>query len=226
MQTTVIVLGLLLLFLANLLAYYGGAGRFEGFQNTMATTAAPAAATAAAMPPAVVNMAATTTAKKVEGFQIASSLTSAAPVEGSTGALPTATAVIPPMMEVSTTTRGAADAMPGSPAPMKEGFASYFLADGAGAKDAYKPIGAYDGVALPTGNNVSQWRYTAPNEKLMGKPFEPGPDELFMFKNNQCKPECCGASFSCGGGCVCTTPEQRQYIAERGGNRTKPEDSA
>ena len=87
-------------------------------------------------------------------------------------------------------------------------------------------MGAYDGVQLPTGNNTSVWRYTAPNEKLLGEEFEPGPDSLFMFKNNQCKPECCGASFSCGGGCVCTTPKQRQYLAGRGGNRTAPEDSA
>jgi len=45
-----------------------------------------------------------------------------------------------------------------------------------------------------------------------------------MFKNNQCKPECCGASFSCDGGCVCTTPEQRDLINQRGGNRTQPDD--
>ena len=107
-----------------------------------------------------------------------------------------------------------------------EGFSSYFLSDAAGSKDSYKPMGAYDGVTLPTGNSVSSWRYTAPNEKLLGDEFVPGPDSLFMFKNNQCKPECCGASFSCGGGCVCTTPQQRQLIAGRGGNRTRPEDSA
>jgi hypothetical protein len=107
-----------------------------------------------------------------------------------------------------------------------EGFRSYFLENGAGADEKYAPIGAFDGVKLSTGNKVSGWRYTAPNEPLTGPEFEPGPDNLFMFKNNQCKPECCGASFSCGGGCVCTTPKQRQYIAGRGGNRTKPEDSA
>ena len=111
-------------------------------------------------------------------------------------------------------------------APVTEAFTSYFLENSAGAKDSYQPMGAYDGVTLPTGNSTSVWRYTAPNEKLLGDEFKPGPDSLFMFKNNQCKPECCGASFSCGGGCVCTTPQQRQYIAERGGNRTKPEDSA
>lgn len=107
-----------------------------------------------------------------------------------------------------------------------EGFNSFYLENAGGAKEQYKPVGAFDGVKLSTGNSVSGWRYTAPNEPLMGAEFEPGADSLFMFKNNQCKPECCGASFSCGGGCVCTTPKQRQYIAGRGGNRTEPEDSA
>lgn len=106
-----------------------------------------------------------------------------------------------------------------------EGFRS-LASEAAGANKAYEAMGAYDGIQLPTGNNSSVWRYTAPNEKLLGDEFTPGPDSLFMFKNNQCKPECCGASFSCGGGCVCTTPEQRQYLAGRGGNRTAPEDSA
>lgn len=103
-----------------------------------------------------------------------------------------------------------------------EGFSS--LQNAGGAKDGYQPMGQFDGVKLSTGNSVSQWRYTAPNEPLTGAEFVPGDDSLFMFKNNQCKPECCGASFSCGGGCVCTTPQQRQYIAGRGGNRTEPED--
>jgi hypothetical protein len=106
-----------------------------------------------------------------------------------------------------------------------EAFQTYVSAQAGGAGKAYEPMGAYDNVSLPTGND-SSWRYTAPNEPLMGPAFEPGPDSLFMFKNNQCKPECCGASFSCDGGCVCTSPEQRQYIASRGGNRTAPEDSA
>ena len=107
----------------------------------------------------------------------------------------------------------------------EEGFNSYYLENSGGAKEKYTPVGAFDGVKLSTGNSVSGWRYTAPNEPLKGAEFSPDADNLFMFKNNQCKPECCGASFSCGGGCVCTTPQQRQYIAGRGGNKTGPEDS-
>ncbi len=94
-----------------------------------------------------------------------------------------------------------------------------------GAKDAYEPIGPFDAIKLDTGNSVSSWRYTSPNEPLNGyfPKFTPGPDNLFMFKDNKCKPECCGSSYSCDGGCVCTTPEQRKYVNERGGNRTSPE---
>jgi hypothetical protein len=101
----------------------------------------------------------------------------------------------------------------------KEGFRNY-SGSPAGAKSSYMPMGQFDGVKLETGNGVSEWRYTSPNEPLRGPEVELGPDSLFMFKNNQCKPECCGASFSCDGGCVCTTPKQRKFINERGGNRT------
>ena len=105
-----------------------------------------------------------------------------------------------------------------------EGFESYQLS-GAGNGSAYEPIGAYDNVVKVPANGVSAWRDTLPNEPLAGPEFKgPSPDNLFIFKNNQCKPECCGSSFSCGGGCVCTTPAQRQMIADRGGNRTMPED--
>jgi hypothetical protein len=122
----------------------------------------------------------------------------------------------------------------GSPVfmPTAEGFAAhmdtkkdkkeegFMNSSPAGAKDAYQPMGPFDGIRLQTGNS-SSWRYTAPDEPLNGyfPKFEVGPDNLFMFKDNQCKPECCGASFSCSGGCVCSTPQQRDYINSRGGNR-------
>jgi hypothetical protein len=106
----------------------------------------------------------------------------------------------------------------------KEGFSNYNLG-GAGSGDNYKPMGIYDNVRKVPANGVSAWRDTAPNEPLAGPEFKgPSPDNLFMFKNNQCKPECCGSSYSCGGGCVCTTPAQRNMINSRGGNRTSPED--
>ena len=103
-----------------------------------------------------------------------------------------------------------------------DGFQNYGPNAG-GARSTYEPMGPFDAIQLDTGNSVSKWRYTSPNESLNGPEVEMGPDSLFMFKNNQCKPECCGSSFSCNGGCVCTTPSQRDFINQRGGNRTSPE---
>lgn len=106
-----------------------------------------------------------------------------------------------------------------------EGFTSYYLENAAGTKKDYNSIGPFDGVSLTCPDGVSKWKCNTPNEPLNGPEFEPGPDSLFMFKNNQCKPSCCPSSYACDGGCVCTSPEQRQVIASRGGNRTTPEDS-
>lgn len=115
--------------------------------------------------------------------------------------------------------------------PTAEGFAEYMnnlvnsekFTDFAGAKDAYVPMGKFDGLTKETGNPISNWRFTSPNEPLLAPQEELGPDNMFMFKNNQCKPSCCGASYSCSGGCVCTTPDQREFINTRGGNRTRPD---
>lgn len=103
----------------------------------------------------------------------------------------------------------------------REGFTAVFLQN-AGELNG-KPMGPFDGVRLETGNGVSSWRYNHPNEPLAGNypPFELGPDNLFMFKDNEVKPECCAATFSGDGtGCICTTPQQRNFLNTRGGNRT------
>lgn len=86
---------------------------------------------------------------------------------------------------------------------------------------ATAPIGSYDGVNMAANlpPAAQGFRARLPNEPLAGPPVEVGPDNLFYFKNNQCKPECCPATLSCDGGCVCSTPEQRRFLAERGGNR-------
>jgi hypothetical protein len=222
MKRTVIILGLALILLANIIMVYFapfGISPLEGFQNAVAAaTNAGAnagvnagAANAAAAPPAVNAAAPANSAPAVN----------AAPVMNAVPGMNNGAAPGPTMPTQESTVPG----MPANSAGA-EGFASFSPDMAGGAKDMYQPIGAFDGVKLSTGNSLSSWRYTAPNESLMGPEFEPGPDSLFMFKSNQCKPECCGASFSCGGGCVCTTPGQRQYIASRGGNRTAPEDSA
>jgi len=101
-----------------------------------------------------------------------------------------------------------------------EGFANFFL-ENAGDLNA-KPIGPYDQMRLKSGNSVSQYRNNHPDESEQGNypKFELSADNLFMFRDNQVKPECCGSSYSSDTGCVCTTPAQRRFLNTRGGNRT------
>jgi hypothetical protein len=102
-----------------------------------------------------------------------------------------------------------------------EHFSNYYLENAESVKN--KPIGAYDNLMITPDNKVSCWRNTLPDEPLLGPIFKPGPDSLFIFKNNQSKPECCSSSYSSDTGCVCTTPQQREFINTRGGNRTVEE---
>ena len=51
------------------------------------------------------------------------------------------------------------------------------------------------------------------------------PQRMFMFANNQARPECCPATYSTSTGCVCTTEQQRDLIAGRGGNSSKGNDN-
>tara|TARA_B100001123_G_scaffold423321_1_gene533372 strand:+ start:142 stop:648 length:507 start_codon:yes stop_codon:yes gene_type:complete len=47
-----------------------------------------------------------------------------------------------------------------------------------------------------------------------------GNKSLFLFKHNDCSPECCdfgkGTDVSCSGGCVCYNKEQNNIVASRG----------
>lgn len=45
-----------------------------------------------------------------------------------------------------------------------------------------------------------------------------GPRSLFSLSFNKCSPSCCPSTYSCGGGCVCMTDEQKNFIGSRGFN--------
>ena len=106
-------------------------------------------------------------------------------------------------------------------------------------------MGAYDGLCLQTGNR-QYWMKTpdetalVPNEALFtflssqgptkpvftdnsaltGPPVDGHPDsakKMFMFANNRSSPNCCPSTFSTSTGCVCTTKNQRDFVASRGG---------
>jgi hypothetical protein len=106
-------------------------------------------------------------------------------------------------------------------------------------------MGPYDGLCLQTGNNqywmkspdetalvpndalftyLSSQGPTKPvftdNSSLNGPSIDGHPDsekKLFMLANNRTSPNCCPSTFSTSTGCVCTTKNQRDFIASRGG---------
>lgn len=107
----------------------------------------------------------------------------------------------------------------------REGFASYYLENAKPTDSRSSMMSSFDGVKLTCPDSTSSWKCGTPNEPLNGPAFKVGTNDLFMFKNNVSKPECCPSSFSSDAGCVCTSPEQRQLLASRGGNKTGPEDA-
>jgi hypothetical protein len=88
----------------------------------------------------------------------------------------------------------------------------------------YEAIGTYDNLTKKPAHGKSDWRGPPPDEPLLNGAgeFQVDEDHLFMFANNQSKPECCGASYSTSTGCVCTTPGQRDLLNKRGGNNNLP----
>ena len=44
------------------------------------------------------------------------------------------------------------------------------------------------------------------------------PKNMFMFAHNQCNPKCCPSTYSCDGGCICTTKDQLKFLSSRGSN--------
>ena len=112
-------------------------------------------------------------------------------------------------------------------------------------------MGPYDGLCLQTGNNqywmkspdetslvpndslftyLSSQGPTKPvftdNSSLNGPPVDGHPDsdkKMFMLANNRTSPNCCPSTFSTSTGCVCTTKNQRDFIASRGSGKAEEE---
>ena len=53
-----------------------------------------------------------------------------------------------------------------------------------------------------------------------GTPVPLPEGQLFLFADNQFKPECWGSAGSSSTGCACITRSQMDYVNQRGGNRT------
>ena len=105
------------------------------------------------------------------------------------------------------------------PQRTREGFMNYLMDGGFGTAS----IGPYDTQDMRRGltNPDSQGFIPAKraNRRPTGAPFVLDNDHLLPFSNNVVSPDCCGATLTCEGGCICTTPEQRDFINTRGGNR-------
>lgn len=59
-------------------------------------------------------------------------------------------------------------------------------------------------------------RHDMPLADFKDAPLEDGQRQMFMFAKNKCSPNCCPSTYSCAGGCVCTTEQQRNLINKRG----------
>lgn len=94
--------------------------------------------------------------------------------------------------------------------------------------------GSFDGIILRPGgssswrkqpNNVPQkkGRFFVPNGtplplkcEMMYQKFPE--NSMFYFAKNVSSPYCCPSTYSSNTGCVCTTPEQRKFVAQTRGN--------
>ena len=115
-------------------------------------------------------------------------------------------------------------------------------------------MGPYDGLCLQTGNKQA-WMKTpdetalVPNDALFTYLSSQGPTKpvftdnsaltgpsvdghpesdkkMFMLANNRTSPNCCPSTFSTSTGCVCTTKNQRDFVASRGGSTLKQRKTA
>ena len=105
-------------------------------------------------------------------------------------------------------------------------------------------MGPYDGIKLKTGNKECWLKSPAetpliPNDglysylssqgpikmklsdqaALIGPPVDGvkgSPEKMFMLANNVSSPQCCPSTFSTSTGCLCTTKNQRDFVAARG----------
>jgi len=93
-------------------------------------------------------------------------------------------------------------------------------------------MSGFDGLLLeaPVKSNVliKPTRKLAPSFGSAGTPLNDHlatdkKDHMFLFKDNMCSPSCCPSTYSCNGGCVCTT-EQEQKLGHVN-NSDNPEPS-
>ena len=75
----------------------------------------------------------------------------------------------------------------------------------------------YQGVSVPT-TQPSKVVYDTHESLPTVDGATTGPKSMFMMAFNKCDPSCCPSTYTCGGGCVCMTDKQKDFIGKRGNN--------
>ena len=77
--------------------------------------------------------------------------------------------------------------------------------------------GSWENYALSSSSQSSA------SDTLQGTPVPLPEGKMFYFSGNKFSSECCFrpfSSYTSSDGCACMTPEQAEYLNQRGGNRT------
>lgn len=110
-------------------------------------------------------------------------------------------------------------------APLKEGFINNLGSSDYGAALNYSmdqgvPNGDWTAAATNYAKVMGNTDNTKSGQYYKGTQVPLPPGQLFIFADNEVKPECCPSYYSSSTGCVCTSQAQWDYLNERGGNRT------
>lgn len=99
-------------------------------------------------------------------------------------------------------------------------------------KEGLAPIDYQMGKDIPSSwiNWADQKQAGAPTSAgaLLAGNVAPNPVEqleqgqLFMFSGTNFSPECCPSSYSSSTGCACFSPDQMDFLNQRGDNRNMP----
>ena len=71
----------------------------------------------------------------------------------------------------------------------------------------------YQGAELPL--ECKKTLYSGMGPSVTG--LEGGDQNMFMLYRNKSSPNCCPSTFSTSTGCVCTTEDQRRFVASNRG---------
>ena len=84
----------------------------------------------------------------------------------------------------------------------------------------YEKVFTPQGTQIPLKPNFTKSVSEGP--PVDGNTTDDNRKDMFIFAYNKSSPECCPSTYSTSNGCICTTKNQREYINQRGNNRSYP----